>query len=150
MSSLVRDFENIHEGWEMSLKAKKMINAAKDHIEEMLKNQQFRKFIIDKILSNYTDEQKKMLDERRSRQENMFNESATYSFGASDDIFDPEVDEFEIQDVMVSSLKGVKRVRIYVEDLKARGYLGITGMWIPKTYNTDWFDLDELEKAEDC
>jgi len=149
MSSLVRDFDNIHEGWEMSFKAKNMINAAKDHIEEMLKKQQFRKFIVDKILSNYTDEQKKMLDERRSRQEDMFNESTTYSISVSDNIFDPEVDEFEIHDVNVS-LNGVKKVRIYVEDLKARGYLGITGMWIPKTYNTDWFDLDELEKAEDC
>jgi hydroxymethylglutaryl-CoA reductase len=94
MSSLVRDFDNIHEGWEMSFKAKNMINAAKDHIEEMLKKQQFRKFIVDKILSNYTDEQKKMLDERRSRQEDMFNESTTYSISVSDNIFDPEVDEF--------------------------------------------------------
>jgi hypothetical protein len=114
----------------------------------MMDKPKFRKFIVDKILNNYTEKQMKMLEERRDNIKQMSEGNTAYSWSASDMIFDPELDKFEINDIKVS--KETKQVIIYVEDLKERGYLGITGMWIPKVYNTNWIPLDELEKAEDC
>jgi hypothetical protein len=148
MSKLINEFKNIHEGWEQSREAQDKINAAKTQIAEMLEKPQFRKFIVDKILANYRDDQIKMLEDRRKRLEQMANGTTSYSCSTSDCIFDPELDKFEIHDIKVS--RETRQIIIYVEDLKERGYLGITGMWIPKVYDTNWISLDELEKAEDC
>ena len=67
MSKLINEFKNIHEGWEQSREAQDKINAAKTQIAEMLEKPQFRKFIVDKILANYRDDQIKMLEDRRKR-----------------------------------------------------------------------------------
>lgn len=147
MSKLISEFKRIHEGWELSREAQSKIDAAKTRIEEMMGKPKFREFIIKKIVDNYTPEQIEMLEKRRENLKNLTNGDTIYCLDTFDNIFDPEIDKFEINDIRVS--KETRQITIYVENLTERGYLGVTGMWVPKIYSTNWINIDELERAED-
>lgn len=60
----------------------------------------------------------------------------------SNRIFNPRHDSFQIQSIRFNEDK--TKVKLNVECIKNRQYLGITGAWIPDTYETTWFSPKEL------
>ena len=96
--------------------------------------------------------QKKEEDERKLRKQLGVDTDNTWyspSYSISRDvIFDPFVDNFEINDYILS--KDKKSVKFCVECLKNRSYLGLTGSWIPDLYYTGWISMKDLVKEENA
>ena len=136
---------------------------AKKELDELL-NKNFyhlRDFIAKALYEEFGDEQKQKIDKKNiedqkkeeqrklmkdigvKNDEDWLNISMSYSI---DSIFDPFVDKFEILDCTLSEDK--KSIKIRVECLKNRQYLGITGYWIPSTYETGWLPIKDVIEAE--
>lgn len=136
---------------------------AEEEIEKLLKKNFYhlRDFIAKAIYDELGDEQKRKIDlkkleeQKKEEQRKMMkeigveidddwlNNSTSYSL---DSDFDPFIDQFEILDCKFSEDK--KSIKIRVECLKNRRYLGITGCWIPSTYETGWLPIKDVIEAE--
>lgn len=140
--------------------------AAKNEIEELLKKNfnRVRDFIAKAIYDELGDEQKHKIDlkkleaQKKEEQRKLMKElgikddyldtaSCCTSFSCSYD-FNPYVDSFEVYDCILSEDK--KSVKIRVECIKNRQYLGITGCWLPSIYNTGWIPIKDLIKEEEA
>ena len=96
---------------------------------EELGDEQKRKIDMKKLEAQKKEEQRKLMKELGVKNdEDWLNNSTSYSLDLD---FDPFVDKFEVYDCKLSEDK--KSIKIRVECLKNRQYLGITGCWIPST-----------------
>ena len=136
---------------------------AKSEIEELLKNiySPFKKYIAEKLFENFSDDYKaQVLEYRKMRKgpktgekwltsasistidDNICYSEATFCSG----YFDPDIDAFDIYSYEFN--EDMSKIKITVECLKNRQYLGITGAWIPSFHSTDWLDVSEVEEKE--
>lgn len=114
-------------------------------IYEELGDEQKRKIDLKKLKAQKKEEQRKMMEEFGIKNEDWLDNSTTYSMNSD---FDPFVDQFEIYDCKLSEDK--KSIKIRVECLKNRQYLGISGCWIPSTYETGWISVKDLITEENA
>ena len=115
-------------------------------IYEELGDEQRRKIDLKKLEAQKKEEQRKLMEELGVKNnEDWLNTSTSYSFNPD---FDPFVDEFEIYDCKLSEDK--KSIKICVECLKNRQYLGILACWIPSTYETGWISVKDLIAEENA
>ena len=115
-------------------------------IYEELGDEQKQKIDLKKLEAQKKEEQRKMMEEFGIKNnEDWLNSSTSYSLNLD---FDPFVDQFEIYDCKLSEDK--KSIKIRVECLKNRQYLGITGSWIPSTYDTGWIPVKDLVAEENA
>ena len=112
-------------------------------IYEELGDEQKQKIDLKKLEAQKKEEQRKMMEEFGIKNEDWLNNSTSYSMNSD---FDPFVDQFEIYDCKLSEDK--KSIKIRVECLKNRQYLGISGCWIPSTYETGWISIKEIAEYE--
>lgn len=138
--------------------------SAREDIKKLLEANfyKLKNFIEERLFDTLPENEKKAVEERLykekkeaeqrklmkelfpGREDEMLNNSATsYSYNQN---FDPYIDGYEIYDCLLSEDK--KSVKIRVECLKNRGYLGITGCWIPSIYETDWIPVKEIVEYE--
>lgn len=114
-------------------------------IYEELGDEQKQKIDLKKLEAQKKEEQRKMMEEFGIKNEDWLNSSTSYSMNSD---FDPFVDQFEIYDCKLSEDK--KSIKIRVECLKNRQYLGISGCWIPSTYETGWISVKDLITEENA
>ena len=113
-------------------------------IYDELGDEQKRKIDMKKLEAQKKEEQRKLMKELGVKNdEDWLNNSTSYSVNSD---FDPFVDKFEILDCTLSEDK--KSIKIRVECLKNRQYLGRTGCWIPSTYETGWLPINDIIEAE--
>lgn len=110
---------------------------------EELGDEQKRKIDSKKLEAQKKEEQRKMMEELGIKNKDWLSNSTSYSFNSD---FDPFVDQFEIYDCKLSEDK--KSMKIRVECLKNRQYLGISGYWLPSTYETGWISIKEIAEYE--
>lgn len=133
---------------------------AEEELEEMLnpfKINGLKSFIAKKIMegmdSSYIE---KIMADRKDELDNFatcasistedpFGEMHSVTYKVSN-IFDPEHDEFRITSYNFN--EDYTKVKINVECIKNRRYLGITGSWIPSMFSTVWIDKEELNKFD--
>jgi hypothetical protein len=114
---------------------------------EELGDEQKRKIDLKKLEAQKKEEQRKLLKELGVKDnEDWLSDSTVYSWNSLNSDFDPFVDQFEIYDCKLSEDK--KSMKIRVECLKNRQYLGISGCWIPSTYETGWISIKEIAEYE--
>ena len=133
---------------------------AEEVLEDMLnpfKINGLRSFIAKKIMANMDDSYiEKIMKDRNDELDN-FTTCTSMSTGEYpttlhsvsyklSNVFDPEHDEFKIMSYNFNE-DGTK-VKINVECIKNRQYLGITGSWIPCVFSTIWFDKEDLYKFD--
>ena len=137
---------------------------AKEKAEEVLEGMLnpfringLRSFIAKKIMANMDDSYiEKIMKDRNDELDN-FTACTSISTGEYpttlnsvsyklSDVFDPEHDEFKI--IGYNFNEDGTKVKINVECVKNRQYLGITGSWIPSVFSTIWFDKEELYKFD--
>lgn len=137
---------------------------AKKVFEEVLKGGMFKHHVKDlinrKLYENMTNYEKEQLDKERKERERKvpsgvntwasIDSDGNYAYGSAtsytySNVFDPELDEYEITYISFDQDK----IKIEVDCIRLRQYLGITGAWIPSYHFTDWFDIAELSKAEE-
>lgn len=134
---------------------------AEEALEDMLnpfRINGLRSFIAKKIMANMDDSYiEKIMKDRNDELDN-FTTCTSISTGEYpttlhsvsyklSDVFDPEHDEFKIMSYNFNE-DGTK-VKINVECVKNRQYLGITGSWIPSVFSTVWIDNEELYKFDE-
>lgn len=134
---------------------------AEEALEDMLnpfRINGLRSFIAKKIMANMDDSYiEKIMKDRNDELDNFTTctsistceypttlHSVSYKLS---DVFDPEHDEFKIMSYNFNE-DGTK-VKINVECVKNRQYLGITGSWIPSVFSTVWIDKEELYKFDE-
>lgn len=116
---------------------------------EELGDEQKRKIDSKKLEAQKKEEQRKLLKELGVKDdEDWLNSSTSYSWDSLNSDFDPFVDQFEIYDCKLSEDK--KSIKIRVDCLKNRQYLGISGCWIPSTYETGWISVKDLIAEENA
>lgn len=116
---------------------------------EELGDEQKRKIDSKKLEAQKKEEQRKMMEELGIKNnEDWMSNSTSYSFDSFNSDFDPFVDQFEIYDCKLSEDK--KSMKIRVECLKNRQYLGISGYWLPSTYETGWISVKDLIAEENA
>ena len=145
---------------------------AQEKIDELLEARlgEFKKFIAKKVVENMSEEDQKGVAEREAKREaeskafleslnkkkkkgpqgitdisTEYDISNTTSY-SMDRFFNPYVDHFIITDYTLN--EDSTKIKLTVECIKNRGYLGITGCWFPDLHSTDWISIKELEEIE--
>ncbi len=144
---------------------------AQEKIDELLDASfgELKDFIAKKVVENMSEEDQKGVAERQAKREaenRAFLESLgkkkkkdlqritdistehvcdTISY-SMERFFNPYVDHFIITDYTLN--EDSTKIKLTVECVKNRGYLGITGCWFPDLHSTDWISIKELEEIE--
>lgn len=141
---------------------------AQEKISELMSANfgEFKKFLAKKIVENMTEDEQKGVAEREAKREaeskafmerlnkkkgepglaSTFDEYAGSTTYSMDRFFNPYADDFEITNYSLN--EDGTEIKLTVECTKNRGYLGITGHWVPDLHSTGWISIKEMEEAE--
>ena len=115
----------------------------KDYVKNL--SSETTRFLDDKILSTFSEEQLKQIEAYRKYMEDL-SKGVCNCYQAWNNIFDPYIDKYTIEKVIVNNRADDGLfIKVSVMPEKPRGYISMARLY--DYYTTDWFDIDEFEKC---
>lgn len=142
--SLLNKKENIDD--EIS-RLQKMQQTISEQVKDYVKNlsSEKKRFLDDKILSTFSEEQLKQIEAYRKYIEDLSAGVCNYAM-AWNCTFDPYIDKYTIEKVIVNNRADDGLfIKVSVMPEKPRGYISMARLY--DYYTTDWFDIEEFEKC---
>lgn len=114
----------------------------KDYVKNL--SPEKKRFLDDKILSTFSEEQLKQIEAYRKYMEDL-SKGVCNCYQAWNNIFDPYIDKYTIEKVIVDNrADDGMLIKVTVMPEKPSGYISMARLY--DFYMTDWFDIDEFEK----
>ena len=115
----------------------------KDYVKNL--STEKKRFLDDKILSTFSEEQLKQIEAYRKYMEGL-SKGVCNCYQAWNNIFDPYIDKYTIEKVIVNN-KADEGMFIKVTVSPEKPSSSISGLVnFYNFYTTDWFDINEFEK----
>ena len=114
----------------------------KDYVKNL--SPEKKRFLDDKILSTFSEEQLKQIEAYRKYMEDL-SKGVCNCYQAWNNIFDPYIDKYTIEKAIVDNrADDGMLIKVTVMPEKPSGYISMARLY--DFYMTDWFDIDEFEK----
>lgn len=115
----------------------------KDYVKNL--SSEKKRFLDDKILSTFSEEQLKQIKAYRKYMEDL-SKGVCNCYQSWSNIFDPYIDKYTIKKVIVNNNADEGRfIKVTVTPEKPSNSIsGLVNFY--NFYTTDWFDIDEFEK----
>ena len=142
--SLLDEKENISNEISRLQKRRQTISEqVKDYVKNL--SPEKKRFLDDKILSTFSEEQLKQIEAYRKYMEDL-SKGVCNCYQAWNNIFDPYIDKYTIEKVIVDN-RADDGMLIKVTVMPEKPSNSISGLVnFYNFYTTDWFDIDEFEK----
>ena len=115
----------------------------KDYVKNL--SPEKKRFLDDKILSTFSEEQLKQIEAYRKYMEDL-SKGVCNCYQAWNNIFDPYIDKYTIEKVIVDKRADDGMfIKVTIMPEKPSGYISMARLY--DFYITDWFDIDEFEKC---
>ena len=125
----------------------KMQQAISEQVKDYVNNlsPEKKRFLDDKILSTFSEEQLKQIEAYRKYMEDL-SKGVCNCYQAWNNIFDPYIDKYTIEKVIVDKRADDGMfIKVTIMPEKPSGYISMARLY--DFYITDWFDIDEFEKC---
>ena len=117
----------------------------KDYVKNL--SPEKKRFLDDKILSTFDEEKLKQVEAYRKYMED-FSKGVCNSYQAWDNIFDPYIDKYTIDKVIMNNKADEGMfIKVTVMPEKPSSYTTFSLATLHNLYTTDWFDIEEFEKC---
>lgn len=116
----------------------------KDYVKDL--SSEKKRFLDDKILSTFSEEQLKQIEAYRKYMEDL-SKGVCNCYQAWNNIFDPYIDKYTIEKVIVNNnADGGMFIKVTVSPEKPSNSIsGLVNFY--NFYTTDWFNLEEFENC---
>ena len=129
--------------WRIQKTQQTITEQVKDYVDNL--STEKKRFLDDKILSTFSEEQLKQIEAYRKYMEDL-SKGVCNCYQAWTNIFDPYIDKYTIEKVIVDKRADDGMfIKVTIMPEKPSGYISMARLY--DFYITDWFDIDEFEKC---
>ena len=130
--------------WRLQKTQQTISEQVKDYVKNL--SPEKKRFLDDKILSTFSEEQLKQIEAYRKYMEDL-SKGVCNCYQAWNNIFDPYIDKYTIEKVIVNNNadEGMFIKVTVTPEKPSNSISGLVNFY--NFYTTDWFDINEFEKC---